>query len=497
MSAIQARIRAFESLGHDAPPAERKPPVNLFETDENTEQKTNGDVNIGPPSTSETGTSLLDKEADDDAHNLAVGSVASDFIKVSPPRSRPPPLPPRKGSDNSASNPSTPSTDGSSTSSFSSRSSTIPKGPPTPRPIPPKLRLQGNSALNNGPSSSLSVVYKNTRGHSHAASNSSLHSVSLSDHDHSVDKEDGLGGSYEAVSPHASSVFSLVDKSQSMVSSPATSAISIGPPALPPRPSGASSSVSGGMSGSDTPQQVNVPYAVRKHPPPPPSHQGKSTFRSGHRPPPLNEVPSRSSARSSLASITTIGSTTPSGSSLFSSGKRSSRASISTISSNIAMQTRAKRLPPPSPAAKARYEAVFDENVKAQREWENNGGATKAQPGRMNRRAVGWRGTSMDLTTGGVIEPIGGLESGLGEGEDVRLNGKVVKSIWLCSKLPPSALRTIWDECDPSKQGSLDKQSFVNGMWRIDNELLSAASSSRTPLGSISRTGSRASALNR
>ncbi|KAG8832239.1 hypothetical protein FRC17_001687 [Serendipita sp. 399] len=477
MSAIQARIRAFESLGHDTRPEARKQPIKLFETDEDAEERTTDPSAV--PSTSEVGPSRQDRELDEDAHSLAVGSVTSDFVKVSPPRSRPPPLPPRKGSDNnSASNPSTPSVDGSSTSSFSSQSSTVPKGPPTPRPIPPKSRAHGSVGLNNTSSSSLGVT-KVSRGHNHAASSSSLHSVSLSDHDHSIDKEEGLGGSYEAVSPHASSVFSLIDKSQSMVSSPATSAISLGPPALPPRPGGTSpgASAAGGTSGSDTYQQpTHVPYAIRKHPPPPPpSYQA----------PPLNEVPSRSSARSSLASIT---STTPSGSSLFSSNKRSSRASVSTINSNWTTQARMKKLPPPPPATRARYEALFDGNIKAQRDWE--GGNSKRESARVNRRAVGWRGTSVDLTTTGGIEANEGLElDTLGE-EEARLSGKVVKAIWSCSKLPTSTLRMIWEECDSSRRGSLDKQSFVNGMWRIDNELLSVASSTRTSIGSTSRTGS-------
>jgi len=43
------------------------------------------------------------------------------------------------------------------------------------------------------------------------------------------------------------------------------------------------------------------------------------------------------------------------------------------------------------------------------------------------------------------------------------------------------------DECDSTKKGSLNKQAFANGMWRIDNELLSAAST-KTPSASSFRT---------
>lgn len=115
---------------------------------------------------------------------------------------------------------------------------------------------------------------RNGRGHIHAPSASSFHSVSLSDHGETdrEEAEHGLGGSYEAVSPHASSVFSLVERSNSITSSPATSVSNLAP-ALPPRPSSISphpqhqntltANTFDAMS-----HPINVPYAVRKLPPP-------------------------------------------------------------------------------------------------------------------------------------------------------------------------------------------------------------------------------------
>jgi hypothetical protein len=256
MSAIQARIHAFESLGQEAPkqPVARKPPINLYGRAENESAPKSGENGMVTALSTAEGT--MNKMNDDEAHNLLVGSITSDFVKVSPPRSKAPLLPPRKTSDTRA---STPSVDGDSIS-YSTMSNSHLKSPPTPRPIPLKIRTLGPTTGTNG---GLHAYPKNGRGHNHAVSSSSFHSVSLSDHGEGEhdELEHELGGSYEAVSPHASSVFSLVDRSSSMASSPAMSAASLGPPALPPRPSTTTPT-------SDT-QQISVSYAVRKVPPPP------------------------------------------------------------------------------------------------------------------------------------------------------------------------------------------------------------------------------------
>ncbi|CCA70581.1 hypothetical protein PIIN_04518 [Serendipita indica DSM 11827] len=373
MSAIQARIKAFESLGTESTSqtASRKPPVSLYETEEDIPNVSH--VSDGTPARQ---SSLnVDEKADEDARSLAVGSITSDFVKVSPPRSRPPPLPPRKGSENSASS-SGSGQGGIDVGSFKSVSSTssIPKGPPTPRPIP--LKSIGRNSPSNGSSSSLAVQ---VRGHQHAVSTSSFHSVSLSEQEyHEKDESEvGLGGSYEAVSPHASSVFTMVDRSSSVMSSPALSAT-----------------------------------------------------------PPLENI-SRNSPRSSMTSMTgAINS--PLGSSHYSSEEKRSSTSTSASNFNARSMAKSKRPPPPPPAARARYEAVFDANIRAQQEWLRAGGPG-AKRLSSTRRAVGWRGTSVDLTTTDV-QTIGEVSGG----QEQQLSGSVIKLIWRCSKLPRSTLKAIW-----------------------------------------------------
>jgi len=256
-SAIQARIRAFESINQEATKqnAVRKPPIDIYAGAE--EQSVTREGEKGTVTAMSTG-EKMDKQNDDEAHSLMVGSITSDFVKVSPPRSRAPPLPPRKTSETTLSTPSTSSFDGDSIS-YSAMINSHMKSPPTPRPKSSNVGALGPTTGSNG---GLHVYPRNGRGHNHATSSSSFHSVSLSDHgdgEHD-DPEPELGGSYEAVSPHSGSVFSLIDRSSSMASSPAMSAISLGPPVLPPRPATTST--------TDT-SQIPVSYAVRKVPPPP------------------------------------------------------------------------------------------------------------------------------------------------------------------------------------------------------------------------------------
>ncbi|KDQ17910.1 hypothetical protein BOTBODRAFT_104822 [Botryobasidium botryosum FD-172 SS1] len=55
--------------------------------------------------------------------------------------------------------------------------------------------------------------------------------------------------------------------------------------------------------------------------------------------------------------------------------------------------------------------------------------------------------------------------------------------IWSCSKLDRGLLRAIWyeEECDLEKRGSLDREAFARGMWRIDEELRRAAKRPKDP----------------
>lgn len=100
--------------------------------------------------------------------------------------------------------------------------------------------------------------------------------------------------------------------------------------------------------------------------------------------------------------------------------------------------------------------------------------------GRKTRQAAGWRGLSVDLITNPQ-------ENGAPEhadddvGPEEKLSGKVVKAIWKCSKLERRKLRDIWKECDPDGTGSLDREAFVKGMWRIDEDLRKAQLVARNP----------------
>lgn len=196
-------------------------------------------------------------------------------------------------------------------------------------------------------------------------------------------------------------------------------------------------------------------------------------------PPPL-----RCLTRSTATPISTLKQSIPrvvphsSRSSMISTNSTSSSPSPSTLSRQSTAIRR--RLPLPL-AAKARYDAVFDANMRKQREREQAANAklkhsTLTPP----RRALGWRGVSVDLTTNGA-EDLEGLEKVLADAagssalpDEERLPGSVVRLIWSCSNLPKDSLQRIWAECDSDGKGSLNEKGFAAGMWLIDCELSSA-----------------------
>ncbi|KAF8511137.1 hypothetical protein BU17DRAFT_69758 [Hysterangium stoloniferum] len=115
--------------------------------------------------------------------------------------------------------------------------------------------------------------------------------------------------------------------------------------------------------------------------------------------------------------------------------------------------------PVPIPAdVKQRYDALFDRN--------------SVQPSRKSVRSSGWRGVSVDLLTSDSDIPR--LDFGESTSGEQRLSGSVVKLIWDCSKLPKTRLREIWNECDQDKVGSLTREQFAQGTWRIDEALRTA-----------------------
>ncbi|KAH8827317.1 hypothetical protein DL96DRAFT_1816316 [Flagelloscypha sp. PMI_526] len=290
-------------------------------------------------------------------------------------------------------------------------------------------------------------------GHAPGSSISSFHSISLSSDgggpstpnstqpDFTGTSEGSLDESFEKVSN--TSYGSPVHGSTPPLPTREKPAL---PPRLPQRPSQPQSVV---------PPTTPKAYS-RRAPPAPPSR-----------------VPSNSD-RSSMLSFRSNASTTSGASSAASS-------SSSAFTSKYAALSR----PTPVPsAARKRYEDVFVANVIGRRKarsgakHKNNADddvddliphSPKESKARRSRQAAGWRGLSVDLI--GVDS--GGFEEVVDEqvGPEERLSGRIIKQIWLRSRLDRAKLREIWLECDSKDEGSLDRDRFIQGMWRIDEEL--------------------------
>lgn len=152
--------------------------------------------------------------------------------------------------------------------------------------------------------------------------------------------------------------------------------------------------------------------------------------------------PSRSSDRSSIASTTTTHS--------FSSSSQSHQSHNLYSPSLLSLKT--KRPTPVPLAARKRYEAVFNANIIQRRKAEKSKlqekptllSVTEAR----SRRAVGWRGLSVDLLTTNDIPHQ--LNHGNGSavddtvGPDEKLEGPIIRQIWKRSGLQNSRLAEIW-----------------------------------------------------
>jgi hypothetical protein len=155
-----------------------------------------------------------------------------------------------------------------------------------------------------------------------------------------------------------------------------------------------------------------------------------------------------------------------------------------------------------------RYDAVFSANVRVH--------APKPPPPPtsvpLKRQNAGWRGISIDVPPPIPASPAPPGPALAEPGPEVRLDGRLVRAIWLKSRLEPQRLRGIWcvplyllfletadvftffvlfclfgrDECDPDGTGSLDREAFVRGMVRIDEELRRAQLLGRARVGSAS-----------
>ncbi|KAF9792168.1 hypothetical protein BJ322DRAFT_18328 [Thelephora terrestris] len=254
----------------------------------------------------------------------------------------------------------------------------------------------------------------------------------------------------------------------------------------------------------------------RRMPPPPPPNRNSSsiprTTASSRASPPSTSA----SDRSSILSTATTGTS-------YTSGSSHTPTINSTIFGNSGSSINKFSRQPPIPAsARHRYEKVFYINVEARKRARLET-SQKQIPGLLGvpgmgsssptsvkkaRKAAGWRGLSVDLITN-PAENLpshspshpgsrrGSMESadsgGVTErGKDDRLEGVVVKRIWMCSNLDREKLRMIWNDCEGSDTGSLEVDAFVKAMWRIDEELRKArlnpsSFSPNSGNGSISR----------
>nr|VWP00212.1 G-protein comlpex beta subunit CpcB [Ganoderma boninense] len=386
----------------------------------------------------------------------------------SPPKTRPaPPLPPRKTSYSSLK-----SISPTNTSNSRSRS----PRPPVP-PLPQPTRSDSLTVDHTYPPLSKLGITIPSR-HAPGSSISSFHSVSLS----SDGGDPSTPGTANSLANHVATYpmdrdddhdkgslrdLDAVSLDESFENLSMTSAVSPSvssslshdwevyakrePPKLPQRPSKPSAS-------APTSPRTS-PHLIPKRDGPPP-------------PPPRSRPPS---SRNSLAS--TSAASTSDRSSILSNA--TSHTSVSTRSTTTpkpksAMLTRPTPVPP---AARKRYEAVFNGNVVAVRQVKR---AKSPPPLRKPRQAAGWRGLSVDLITN--PEEIGSSASTTIRPEPIdeevdeedRLDGETVKAIWKLSRLERATLRVIWMECDPTSTGSLDRDGFVKGMWRIDEELRKA-----------------------
>ncbi|PCH37914.1 hypothetical protein WOLCODRAFT_161150 [Wolfiporia cocos MD-104 SS10] len=390
-------------------------------------------------------------------------------FEPSPPdaTSRPaPPLPPRKPSYSSLKSVSTTTT--ASTSSSVPRSPVGPPAPLPPRKPPPRDKLTVDHTY--PPPGTLGLT--TSPRHVPVSSISSFHSVSL---------DDGVNEPPSpALPPRLNTTLterdfdtaSLAESFENVsVASGISPAVSLPPhdwdvfrprsepPKLPQRPQKANSLLQ--PAGVPSTSKVTSPRAtgVRKLPPQavpyrariPPSRTS-STSTNGST---ASRAPSeRASNRNTIASYAHMQTTKPS----------PTPAPVPT--------PKATRPTPVPPAARSRYEELFDRNVLHQSQAESRLSAKSPPPEVARaRKAAGWRGLSVDLLTNPDLAADSGSIPGGDFGADARLSGEIVARIWRCSRLERSKLKTIWSECDPRGVGTLDREAFVKGMWRIDEEL--------------------------
>lgn len=393
-------------------------------------------------------------------------------FESSPPKlSKVPPLPPRKSSYNSLRSVSAPAT-----------SPTLTTPPSANMLMPPDADYSYPPTLSKDRLSTPDGA-RRAQGHVQASSVSSFHSVSLSSdggdptavgfspmHAFSMEREwtvagtedgESLDESFENVSAPSSFLPPItlpprppthpVNPAGAVASKPPPPPL---PPKLPQRPpsqqrgSAASSLASRGSSPSSLTSPVlaltpsgssSAPSlaSTRRVPPPLPITS----------PPPPPPPPSRSRPPSARTSVQSTNTTASDRSSLFSTGSHTSFSSRTSVS-----PSKQQALSKPGPAwakpspPRARYDELFLANVRAHAPPRKPPPPPPPPPPPLpqvpaKRQNAGWRGLSIDLDQG----PHPAAAAPVPEtGPDARLDGRLVRKIWLKSGLEPQRLQDIW-----------------------------------------------------
>ena len=252
------------------------------------------------------------------------------------------------------------------------------------------------------------------------------------------------------------------------------------PPRLPDRPKKSRSNAS--MNATST-SQAAISSPPRSPVPPLTRIPSTSSTSSGRRmqPPPLpnrnlpitsrTTTSSRASPPSTSASDRSSILSTATTATSYTSGSAHTPTIVSTAISNLNPSANKFARQPPIPAsAKHRYERVFYANIEARKKAKlersqkqipgllgvPGTGTTTPTSIKKARKAAGWRGLSVDFITNPdenfpSLPPSqpgsrrGSIESADSAGGD-RLEGVVVRRIWMCSNLDREKLRSIW--CD-------------------------------------------------
>jgi len=254
-----------------------------------------------------------------------------------------------------------------------------------------------------------------------------------------------LAGSYEEVStPSLASPTTeqIISRDWEKV----TAKWSLVPPRLPQRPS----------SGTTTPPSASSTKQTSRSPPPPRPSSRTHILTFG--------LPPTSSTSRGSPAPTSISRRVPPLPPPLPVSRSPDHSSLQSLSSNcsyssktptqyLPSSSKAKRPTPVPAAARVRYIAVFNTNVlrcrKAEKQKEKDRplllSPTEAKK---TRQAAGWRGLSVDLITG--CEDLVPVASSDEEQEDgvvhhtERLEGHIVKAIWVRSRLKRTKLRDIW-----------------------------------------------------